>query len=101
MPQKTNRVALAGADPAGALHHADDCAVDTRETVKNQPAARKWEAAVFRIKLYDGAHALRHGSVWHSWAIYYRPRGRFRVTHLPSGRCMTEFNRLAIARRWC
>src|SRR5204863_1482883 len=60
----------------------------------------RWEWCLFRVSTADGPRH-RYGSSWRSWAIHYVSRGRFVVTHLPTGRRLTEFDRLAIARRFC
>jgi hypothetical protein len=46
-------------------------------------------------------HKCQYGSAWRNWAIHYRRPRAFIVIHLPSGRRLTEFDRLAIARRFC
>jgi hypothetical protein len=63
-------------------------------------SARKWEWCLFRVATEAGG-AYRYGSAWRSCGIHYRPRGWFVVVHLPSGRRLTEFDRLAVARRFC
>ena len=61
----------------------------------------KWEPVFFRVTLKNGSRACRSGSSCRSWAIHYRPRGWYVVTHLPTGCRLTEFGGLAVARRWC
>lgn len=60
----------------------------------------RWEWCLFSISTSDGPRH-RYGSAWRTWAISRYGRGRFVVTHLPSGLRVTEFDRLAIARRFC
>jgi hypothetical protein len=54
-----------------------------------------WEAAIFRA----GAGNL-FGSVWGRWGVEHRPRRRYVVYLIGAGR-LTEFKRLAAARRFC
>jgi hypothetical protein len=62
--------------------------------------ADRWEWCAFRTLTEDG-HRHRWGSAWRTWGVFRAGAGRFVVTHIPSGRRLTEFDRLAIARRFC
>lgn len=62
----------------------------------------RWEWGAFRTATSDGGAAYRSGSFWGAWGVYKVARQRtFVVTHLASGCRLTEFDSLAIARRFC
>ena len=53
-----------------------------------------WEWALFRAG--DRSY---YGSCWRHWGLHRTADGWYRVVHLPSGRSLTNFDRLRIARR--
>jgi hypothetical protein len=62
-----------------------------------QAGARSgWEWALFRA--VDRSY---YGSCWRHFGVYRTADGWHRVVHLPSGRSLTDFDRLRIARRFC
>jgi hypothetical protein len=61
----------------------------------------RWEWGLFTISTTSG---LKHvyGSVWgQHWGIHRSADKWFVVTHLPSRRRLTQFDRLRIGRRFC
>lgn len=65
-----------------------------------EPPFARWTWCLFPIPRDDGRRSV-YGSSWQHWAVHRIARARFAVTHLPSGLRLTEFDRLAIARRFC
>jgi hypothetical protein len=63
-------------------------------------ARKRWEWALFRISTADN-QAYRYGSCWRRWGIFRTADRWCRVTHLPNGQALTEFDVLRIARRFC
>jgi hypothetical protein len=59
----------------------------------------KWEWGLLAVPTSTGGRGWRYGSFWRNWGIRYRRK--WVVTHLPSGRRLTEFDKLRIARRFC
>ena len=66
---------------------------------KRSPPAR-WEWGAFAISTTAGRR-YRYGSFWNQWGVHRTADKWFVVTHLPSGRRLTRFDRLRIARRFC
>ena len=56
----------------------------------------RWEWALFRA-----GDRNYYGSCWRHWGLHRTADGWDRVVHLPSGRSLTNFDRLRIARRFC
>jgi hypothetical protein len=68
---------------------------------RGEPPAPSWKSMLFRVDFTDGTSGHRLGCAWGAWGIVYVLGRRYRVIHRPSGGRLTEFDRLAIARRFC
>jgi len=87
------------------------CALETNDDDRNAPRDNRprqqeqdapvWQSALFPVRWADGSSGYRLGCSWRTWSIVYLPGRWYRVVHQPSGRRLTEFDRLAIARRFC
>lgn len=87
---------------AANLESGKDWRSDPAGTVaeKQQYRQTRWEWHAYRTLTADG-HRYRWGSAWRTWGVSRAGAGRFVVTHIPTGRRLTEFSGLATARRFC
>ena len=77
--------------------------------VKNSPrdnqscqqpqGVRAWKSALSPVRRADGSRGYRRSWSWRSWTVIPVGDGWYRVVHQPSG--ITEFDSIAIARRFC
>ncbi len=96
-PGAVARATGAGSLVAGQRRDPDS----TTARAAPETSGDRWESALFPVKIADGRSEYRLGCVWRNWGIVYVPGRWYRVTHLASGRRLTEFDRLRIARRFC